>query len=361
MRAVVWLSLLVGLAACPLLAAQAGPRLAVPATGAYNGAYVEFGEGEDQVTLERIDDFAAMVGKRQALIAFANDWARQRFPSEQVRIIQGARAVPLILWYPHNSETNKTDAEFKLEDIIAGRWDAYLDAWGQAARTAGGPLLVSWALEMNGDWYPWSGVRHGGGEPVPGGGPPLAKGPETYQQAYRHVVERVRAAGADNVEWVFHVNNGSWPRAPWNRMAAYYPGSAWVDWLGMSAYGKQFPDPHWVSVRHAILDPYAELAALDPDKPILLAEWGIGEFPRQGSKADWIREAMAAMTRLPRLKGALYWHERWQNADLHYSNLRVHSSLESLTAFREAIAQPFWLDQPQILGAQPPQKVTANP
>jgi hypothetical protein len=36
-----------------------------------------------------------------------------------------------------------------------------------------------------------------------------------------------------------------------------------------------------------------------------------------------------------KFKAALYWHERWQNADGSYSNLRVNSSVESLNAYRE--------------------------
>ncbi len=331
----------------PVVAAET-LGLAVPESGAYTGVYAEFGDHEDDVTLERIEDFATQVGRRQALVAFGNQWGKGRFPTEQVRIIHRAGAVPLILWYPEPTEAQKSSVDFPLEEIIAGRWDDYLDAWARAAQAVQGPLLVSWGLEMNGEWFAWSGVHHGAGRPVPGTAPPRAQGPETFKQAYRHVVDRVRAAGGGSIQWVFHTNSDSRPDEPWNHMAAYYPGGEWVDWLGMSAYGEQFKDQDWVSVRDAILKPYEELAAVDPSKPVLLGEWGIGEFPKKGSKAAWIREAMAAMPQLSRLKGAVFWHERWQNADLSYSNLRVNSSLESLAAFREGIARPFWLDRPRL-------------
>ena len=48
-------------------------------------------------------------------------------------------------------------------------------------------------------------------------------------------------------------------------------------------------------------------------------------------------------TRYPRIKAAVYWHERWQNADQSYSNLRVNSSVESLKAYREGVASPNWI------------------
>jgi hypothetical protein len=145
-------------------------------------------------------------------------------------------------------------------------------------------------------------------------------------------------------------------------MAAYYPGGDSVDWLAMSAYGKQFPTQPWISVDKAILGPYQELAAVDPDKPILLAEWGIGEFPKAGDKGAWIGEAFKAMERrMPGLKGAVFWHERWQNKDLSYSNLRAGSSLGALTAYRAGVARPFWLAEPGYEATQNGRAVAKTP
>jgi hypothetical protein len=85
-----------------------------------------------------------------------------------------------------------------------------------------------------------------------------------------------------------------------------------------------------------------------PDKPFILAEWGVGEYA-DGSKAAFITEAFERLEKKsPQLKAAVFWHERWQNEDLTYSNLHVHSSVESLNAYREGVAKPFWLDTPVI-------------
>ena len=48
-------------------------------------------------------------------------------------------------------------------------------------------------------------------------------------------------------------------------------------------------------------------------------------------------------TKLPRVKAAVYWHERWQNEDQTYSNLHINSSPESLAAYRKGVADPYWL------------------
>jgi hypothetical protein len=325
------------------------PTLAVPTQGAYTGVYADFGGSEEEVTRERIDEFTHLAGKHQALIAFSNHWGTGHFPMEAVRIIDDYGATPLVYWNPWERRDDMACPRFGIERIAAGEWDDYIDTWARDARAFGKPLLVAWGLEMNGRWFPWSGVFHGGGTPLPGTNPPRFEGPEAFKRAYRHVVDRVRAAGVSNISWVFHTNNTPDPDAHWNTMAAYYPGGDYVDWLGVSSYGTQYQFEDWVSVTQAFRAPHAELAALDPHKPTLLAEWGIAEFPEKGNKGKWIHDASARMEHgLPRLKAAIFWHERWTNSDHSVSDCRVDSSPEALSAYRAAVDRPFWLAQPQV-------------
>ncbi|MBV9128445.1 MAG: beta-mannanase [Verrucomicrobia bacterium] len=366
--------------------------LVVPATGAYTGAFIAGDEAtitEDDVQLENIEAFESDVGKHQAILAFSSYWGQQTFPTAAANVVIRHGSVPLIFWSPWDYPylENKGPDRFRLDAILAGKWDAYIDQWADAARALGTPILVSFCNEMNGDWFPWSGTFYGAGDPVRGDGksdaaptpaatadssanpaaapppqpPPAAAGPEFFKRTYRYVVNRVRARGARNVLWVFHVNNFSEPVAPWNRLANYYPGSDCIDWLGVSVYGQQFPstDPRdWKDFEGLLRPAYDELAKLDPAKPIIVAEWGVGEFPKHGDrpggggdKAQWLNDAFNSM-RLdcPRLRAAVYWHERWQNsgggARGLYSNLRVTSSPAALAAYRRGVALPFWLSEP---------------
>ena len=160
----------------------------------------------------------------------------------------------------------------------------------------------------------------------------------------------MRAEGARNVEWVYHAQNYSWPVAPWNTIQTYYPGDDVVDWLGLSVYGKQNSKGNWLAFTDVARMPYDEIVRLHPTKPIMFAEWGVGEFPNQGSKDAFFDEAFARMPRdYPRLKAAVYWHERWQNADETWSNLRINSSPKSLAAFRRGMQLPFWIDRPSVV------------
>ena len=134
--------------------------------------------------------------------------------------------------------------------IIAGKWDDYIDRWGDAARAFGKPMIVVFGVEMNGDWFPWSGTYYGGSKPIPGR-PNEWEGPENFKKAYRHVVDRVRARGASNIKWMLHTNNYSYPMETWNFVPAYYPGPEYVDWFGLSVYGQQFKDEPWANIPFA--------------------------------------------------------------------------------------------------------------
>ena len=76
---------------------------------------------------------------------------------------------------------------------------------------------------------------------------------------------------------------------------------------------------------------------------------GRGRIPCSGSKAQWLTEALALACEFPRLKASVFWHERWQNGDLSYSNLRVNSSEGSLEAYRRGVADGFWLNKPVLV------------
>jgi glycosyl hydrolase family 26 len=349
-----------GLVACKRQPAQSsidpnGPvEVLPPEHGAYTGAFMDFGDEEDDVTLEMIEDFEKMVGKHQAIIASSSYWGEQSFPTANLNVLWRHGALPLVFWSPWDRpyEQNHGPDKFSLNEIIAGKWDSYIDKWGDAARDFGHPMIVAFGVEMNGDWFPWSGTYYGGEDWDDDRND--WKGPENFKAAYRHVVDRVRARGAANVKWMFHTNNYSYPLDTWNFAPAYYPGAAYVDWLGMSVYGQQFKDEPWANMQSLVDWPYQEMSALDPNKPIMIAEWATGEFPHSGNKGEWIKQGLDLFrTRYPRIKAAIYWHERWQNPDQSYSNLRINSSIDSLNAYREGVAHPDWMGNLILRAIQP--------
>ena len=248
MKSLVALSLALVLAGCskPSRTIQVDPNgpveVVIPDHGAYTGAFMDFGDAEDDVTLETIEDFEEMVGKHQAIIVSSSYWGEQNFPTGNLNVIWRHGSLPLVFWSPWDKpyEEDRGPDKFGLTEILAGKWDAYIDKWADAARGFGHPMIVVFGVEMNGTWFPWSGAYYGGAQWVPEYN--NWKGPETFRRAYRYVVDRVRARGASNIKWMFHTNNYPYPYETWNGAPAYYPGSDYVDWLGLSVYGQQYKD-----------------------------------------------------------------------------------------------------------------------
>jgi len=80
---------------------------------------------------------------------------------------------------------------------------------------------------MNGNWYPWSGrdERRRLGW----------RGQDT-SAAYRHAHDLFVADGGDHVVWVWCPLVDDVPNESWNHWTNYYPGDAYVDWVGLDAY-----------------------------------------------------------------------------------------------------------------------------
>jgi hypothetical protein len=97
--------------------------------------------------------------------------------------------------------------------------------------------------------------------------------PEKYKASFRHIVNRLRKQGVDNVAYVWH-STSTHTEIP---IEAWYPGDDFVDWFGIT----YFDQPQ------SIMLPMVELAKAH-GKPLMIAE----STPRAGSstyfgKGSW--------------------------------------------------------------------------
>src|SRR6267142_6108593 len=150
-RVAVAMVVVVAVAACRKQSAVPPPdpkapvEVVIPERGAYTGAFIDFGDAEDEVTVEMIEEFETMVGKHQAIIASASYWGEQSFPTANLNVVWRHGSLPLVFWSPWDRpyEQNRGPDKFGLNDIIAGKWDSYIDKWGDNAREFGHPMIVS--------------------------------------------------------------------------------------------------------------------------------------------------------------------------------------------------------------------------
>jgi beta-mannanase len=178
------------------------------------------------------------------------------FPAAFAATAASNGAVPLVQMDPDT---------VSVAQIAAGRYDGYLSSYAEAVRAYRHPVIVSFGHEMNGSWEPWG---YGNASPA------------TFVAAWRHVVTLFRNLGASNVTWLWTVNiiddtqRGKIPSpAPW------WPGSSYVDWVGVDGY---YLKANWQFA--PLFGPtIGSIHALTHD-PILIAETGATAATGQPAK-----------------------------------------------------------------------------
>src|SRR5205807_106268 len=90
------------------------------------------------------------------------------------RAVSRRGSVPEITWEPWDSWAGVRQPRYTLASIIAGRHDAYIRRSARALRAYGKPVLLRFAQEMNGTWYPWAERANG-------------NRPGQFATAWRHV------------------------------------------------------------------------------------------------------------------------------------------------------------------------------
>ena len=263
---------------------------------------------------------------------FSQNWYNGiTYPKAAIHAIHATGTIPYVRLMPRSDDTQgQAERVFTLQKIIDGAFDDALKTWAQAARTDDIPLLIDFAVEMNGDWFPWSGAFNGGARTDGYGDPHYPDGPERYRDAYRHIIDIFRAEGVTRATWVFHVNLASSPEAAWNAPANYYPGDDYIDWVGFSVYGAQTLDEEWEGLEFSTqLQAYHQhITDISSSKPIAVLEFGVTDGHPDGNKSAWLNDAFDTILSNPRMniRAISPWHEDWQNEDETWSRIRLDSS-----------------------------------
>jgi hypothetical protein len=341
-------------------------KIAPPASGAYLGAFADFGPAEDDVTEAKIRAFAELSGKKLAWAYFSNNWlgGAIRFPAESVAACKRAGVVPYIRLAPWSEMVDfRTDKVFSMQAILSGRFDSDLAAWARSARDSGTPLMIEFGPEANGDWFPWNGRWNGGARATSPQEPHWPDGPRRFRDAYRRLIDIFRAQEALNATWVLHVDAAGTPSAEWNRVKYYYPGDDYIDWIGVSVFGAQLPTHQWILFPTVLRQFWPQIDEAAPGKPVLISEFAVIEDAKDPlRKSQWLRQAMSSVSRglFKQVKGMTYWHSPgWLPSKK--ADFSIDSSPASLATYRTEAAQPFWRADAEVESASKSPALPAPP
>jgi len=284
MRRQVALSMaLVVLAGAVVVVSPAPPAQAATISGAgsvYAGIYSEqFAAGGD------LNNLANAIGKRMTFggtfnsvnenDGVAGGWSNTR---EALNEVWKGQATPFAnLTIPASAAS-----------IASGAWDAKINEWASHMEQflnmgAGRSLVLAPLQEMNGNWTPYG------------------CDPSNFANAYRRIVDIIRGRGINETKVRFAFAPNGWTSPGCGSIGSYYPGNAYVDVIGISAY-------RWdgaASVYEVMGGTVDQLTASFPGKPIVIAQ--TAAWP-SGSKDQWIRDMMSWAASNPAVVAVVYFN-----------------------------------------------------
>ena len=231
---------------------------------------------------EAVTDQKRLTGLKPQFLSFYLSWPppEERFFSFSVKELEyvwQTGAVPCLTWEPFYF-LGKERRPVLAQELLKGQYDAYIQFMAEQLKSWGRPLIMRFAHEMNLQEYHW-------GTELAEFGPNSA---DLYVQMFRYLVEAFKRYGATRVKWAFCPNSDSVPAEPWNQAARYYPGSSYVDLMGMDGYNWEEGEKGR-TFEKIFLSLYGEIKALVSDKPLVIFE--TASVGSQKEKNRWLQEA----------------------------------------------------------------------
>lgn len=310
----------------PLTVATADPLPDPGATGSDQTAGRRLALGVSMLPdrdLANLDSFSASVGRHPAIWTLWSSWGDESGAFPDPVLLGGLDqrgVIPMVNWQPVDP-ADPGSPRYRYQAVARGDHDAYLRAFAASAREWGHPLLLRFAFEMNGPWFPWSIERFGN----------TAK---AFRRAWRHVVDVFRGPGgerATNVRFIWSVYV---PCEGCRPIDDLYPGDRWVDFVAFDAFEWRHPDRPMARLYETGV---RRLRALT-DKRILVTETGVSHAP--ADKAEWISRGYPEVyRRLPRIVAIVYFNIEGA-AIGEPEDWRFTTSPESLDAYRAIASRP---------------------
>ena len=189
-----------------------------------------------------------------------------------------------------------------IPDIVAGKYDQEISDFASSVKTELSPygrILIRPFWEFNFTGSEWNDVHYGGNS-------------QEFIAAWRHFVNIFRSNNVGNVKWLWNPIRvgGSQAQNP----VPYYPGSSYVDWIGIDAYPKNM----WLTLQQLAttsggssgFDWYDTFKSYG--KPLMFGEVGIMPANSYGSgaptRATWWQDGLSELkNQLPAVRAIEYF------------------------------------------------------
>jgi hypothetical protein len=283
--------------------------------------------------------FTAQVGKHPAVNGVFVTWGHQLEPAFGQASYNHAR----LMLHVSTTEGYGAPEEITPRGIAEGYGDGYLLDLDDAIKQSGHPVYIRLFAEMDQANNAYCAFN------ADGSSRGASHSTASFKNAWRRVVlvlrggsvaainARLKASGMSPVRgiassatlpklpvaflWV--PQSEGTPNLPANSAAAYYPGNAYVDWVGTDFYSR-FPN----------LRGLEDLYNAYPGKPFVFGEWALWD----GDDPGWVRELFRFIATHRRVRMALYNQGESTNGPF-----RLSRCPESRREIRRLLASPRFL------------------
>lgn len=234
------------------------------------------------------------------LISLYLAWGNEdssRAADTQIREILGRGSWPLLTWEPWTNSFKAADSIPDLaankkvfQHIVNGDFDSYIDETALMLKGYDKPVFLRFAHEFDNPAYPWSESGD--------------NTPEEFVQAWRYVHKRFADHEAKNIIWV-------WNPFTIDHLKDYFPGEAYIDWVGVTAlnYDRLNKDGESVSFQE-LYKPFHEALFWLTDLPVMLAEFGSLSIRDNG--VNWLEKAIDDIPDdFPEIKAIVFFNSSW--------------------------------------------------
>ena len=265
--------------------------------------------------------FSQQVGTQPLDVMFYAGWGgKPAFDATPFNNIHNAGMMPMLDWEPWNYLTPSAttvgkfnQSNFSDASLMSGSYLGFIESWALGIKKLGYPVALSFAHEMNGNWYPWAASVNG-------------NSPASFVALWKYVHDIFSQVGANNVIWVWSPNV-SYPGS--TTLSSLWPGSNYVNWAGVVGY-------YWGSANAStpsfsqIFGPTLRQIAKITNKPVMITETAGSNS--SGQKIQWMSSFFRGLASHPQIIGF-----NWFNIVKHH-NWTVASSPGALNAFRNGLA-----------------------